>query len=79
VRFEREFEFVAAVLPREARRFDESIMGGHNNRSENGWESATLYSLGVNPARACVAIARGRSYEVSITSTPNKNNTRHPQ
>ena len=25
-------------------------VGAHNNRSENGWESATLYSLGVNPA-----------------------------
>jgi hypothetical protein len=38
-------------------------VGAHNNRSENGWESATLYSLGVNPARACVASVRGRSYE----------------
>ena len=59
MRLEREFESVAAVLPRGARRFDESITDTHNNGSQNGWESATLYSLGVNPARACVAIARG--------------------
>jgi len=44
VRFEREFESLAPVLPRGARRFDESITGEDNNGSENGMAGKVQHS-----------------------------------